>query len=168
MNKYYWCELSPCDIAWYLLIQRDYLAKIMNGSLLLTCSKAIHCMWCRLWPGREKWKPTGVEASPRPRKGLTDLLCWPILVLNCCEVFPIYWASLGQLKSFWLPSFRQGGLSSPLSSEDPSLGQAFAFFPGFLWKVPDPFVQVREYIVFSVWQLSSSVIVEQPRLHRVC
>ena len=131
---------------WYCLKSSYPRAKIMKESLFLTCSKAIQCMCWRLWPVREKWKPTGVEVSPRHRKGLTDLLCWPILVLNCYEIIPIYWASLGQLKSFWLPSFRQGGLYSPLSSEAPSIGTVFAFFPGFLWKVPDPLVQVREYI----------------------
>ena len=132
----------------------------MHGSLLLTCSKqAPDCMCCRLWSGREQWKPAGVEASARPRNGLTDLLCWPILVLNCCEVFPIYWALLGQLNSFWLLSFRQGRLSSTLRSEDPSFGQAFAFFPGFLWKLFIQGVALHNPTIydalFEIWKLES-------------
>ena len=118
----------------------------------------LHCICCNWWPGRAKWNPTGVVDSPRPKKGLTDLLCWSILSWKYLQVLPIYTASLEHFINFELPSFWLTALSSTWSCNVSSRGHSLAFLPGFLVNVPKPFKHVKEKIVFSVNQLSSSLI----------
>ena len=111
---FHWWELSPCEIAWYFLIHRDSLACITYESLILTGSKARNSICCNSCPGR-------------PRNGLTDLLYCDILSLNCWVVFPLYWASFGQIG---LSHHKRGGNEAMETCPPPYLSKN-ALCPGY-------------------------------------